>query len=76
MSPPAPPARSLRSRSRTDRWSSSLTLVDGDYRVATYANGRRRVTRTTSFDYSKSDRTTVTDPAEQKTTLFYDSAKR
>jgi YD repeat-containing protein len=55
----------------------TYALVGSDYRVSSYTQTiAAGVTRTTSFDYSMSGRTTVTDPAGQKTILFYDSAYR
>jgi YD repeat-containing protein len=55
----------------------TYTLVGSDYRVASYTQTvSAGVTRTTTFDYTVAGRTTVTDPAGQKTILFYDSANR
>jgi YD repeat-containing protein len=49
---------------------------DGSGRVSTYTQTiSAGVVRTTSFDYSVAGRTIVTDPAGQKTILFYDSNK-
>ena len=56
----------------------SFTYVQAgaDYKIATYTQTvSAGVTRTTAFDYSLPDRTVVTDPAGQKTILFYDGKK-
>ena len=49
----------------------------GVYRVTSYSQTvAAGVTRTTSFDYSVAGRTTITDPAAQKTTFFYDASNQ
>jgi YD repeat-containing protein len=48
---------------------------DGSGRVSSYTQTvATGVTRTTGIDYAASGRTVVTDPAGQKTTLFYDAS--
>ena len=56
--------------------SFTYVLVGADYKVASYTQTvAAGVTRTTSFDYSVAGRTSVTDPAGQKTILFVDANK-
>jgi len=66
----------IASISQTDGSYIAFTyvLVGADYRVASYTQTvAAGVTRTTSFDYSVAGRTIVTDPAGQKTILWYNS---
>jgi YD repeat-containing protein len=67
-------SKRVASISQTDGSYIAFTYVQvgADYKVASYTQSvATGVTRTTSFDYSVAGRTTVIDPAGQKTFLWY-----